>query len=184
MLIPYGILASGGVSASSYELIQTEILSSAAASVSFSSLVTYASIYKHLQIRYVAKSASGGSDDSLRVRLNGDTGSNYTLHQLLGTGSSVISTSATSQTGSFPGIIAGGTATANSFGLGIIDILDPYSTTKNTTLRSLTGLQSANLIGLRSGVHISTVAITSLTLTASSNTNLAVGSRFSLYGIK
>jgi hypothetical protein len=185
MLIPLGILASSGGALGDYELIETSILTSNQSSVTFSNLGTYSSTYKHLQIRFAARTASGGADDSARIRLNGDTGSNYALHQLLGTGSSVISTNAASQTGSNIGIIAGGTAPTNSFGLGVIDILDPYSTTKNTTFRALTGLpDSSNLISLRSGLHISTAAISSITLTTASAANFAVGSRFSLYGIR
>jgi hypothetical protein len=185
-LIPLGILSSAGSQLSgTYELISSEILGSAQPSVTFSSLGNYSSTYKHLQIRYVARSTSGGADESIRFRLNGDSGSNYTLHQLLGTGSTVISTSSTSQTGTSVGIIAGGTAAANTFGLGIVDIIDPYSTTKNTTIRALTGLPNAsNLISLRSGLHISTSAVSSIEITAASAANLATGSRFSLYGIR
>jgi hypothetical protein len=80
----------------------------------------------------------------------------------------------------------GGNATANSFAANIFDILDAGSSTKFKTVRSLSGISQsglANVITLRSALWRSTSAITSLTMTPSTS-SFAIGSRFSLYGIK
>jgi hypothetical protein len=189
MLIPFGILSAAAqvepAFLSDYELISTTILGSAAASVTFSSLGDYSSTYKHLQIR-----ATGRTDrttlnsDFLRLRFNGDTGSNYALHALLGNGSAVASVNVTS-TVSISVERFGSDATTGYFGAAVVDILDAYSTTKNKTVRSFGGAAGAtpNVV-LNSGVYLNTSSTTSLTLAVGGGTNILTGSRFSLYGIK
>lgn len=184
MLIPYGILSAAS-SGSSFELIESQVLGSTAASITFSSLGAYSSVYKHLQLRLIARSNGPFGDDAIRFRFNSDTGSNYTYHVLSGNGSAVASGAATSQTGTFPVQIAGSSSAANIFGGGVIDILDPYATTKNKTIRGFSGLTgAANLILLRSGAWLNTASVTTITLTPIDGSTFNVGSRFSLYGIK
>jgi hypothetical protein len=65
----------------------------------------------------------------------------------------------------------------------VCDILDPFETTKNKTIRSLAGYGSGGNVNLYSGLWINTSALTSITILASSG-NFASASRFSLYGIK
>ena len=180
MLIPFGVLsaAGAGVVGGAYELIATEILTTSEASITFSNLGDYSSIYKHLQIRCVS---NGTSSHRNRLRLNGDTASNYATHLLFGTGSSVLSDGAGSQTQI--ALVAGGN-TANQFAAGVIDILDAYSTTKNKTVRSLGGSSgTTDEIILSSGVRINTESITSVNIRPDAGDYIA-GSRFSLYGIK
>jgi hypothetical protein len=167
---------------SDYELIETVILGSNQASVVFSSLGTYSSTYKHLQLRFTARSAASASEDTIYARFNSDTGANYSAHQLYGTGSSVLSAGYANLTYAFCGTPSGNTATANAFGAGVIDILDPFSTTKNKTTRSLTG-QVGTSIKLWSGNWRNTASVTTILL-AAENGNLMTGSRFSLYGIR
>ena len=178
-----GILSAagaGGVAAvSNYELIETQILGSAQASVTFSSLGTYSSTYKHLQIRGTAKTNQGAIFDLIKVQLNGDTGNNYARHSLLGNGTSV-SSGAVSST-SFVNFAAQGNTTANVFGGFVFDILDAYSTTKNKTTRALAGVTE---IRLSSGLWANTASITSVTLSPEFGSLFIAGSRFSLYGIK
>jgi hypothetical protein len=184
MLIPFGILSAAGIG-SDYELIESQILGSTAASITFSSLGAYSAVYKHLQLRLMARSNGPFGDDAIRLRLNADTGANYSYHVLGGNGSTVTSGAATGQTGTFPVQIAGSSSAANIFGGGVIDILDAYSSTKNTTVRALSGLTgAANLILLRSGAWLNTASITTIGLTPIDGSTFNVGSRFSLYGIK
>jgi hypothetical protein len=77
--IPLGILAAQiSVAAGSYDLLETEILTGSQTSVTFSSLnSTYGADYQHLQARCVF--SGGGVVSSLRIQLNGDTGSNYSI---------------------------------------------------------------------------------------------------------
>jgi hypothetical protein len=180
MLIPFGILSAAGAGvgvAGDYELIETSILTSSASSVTFSNLGTYSSTYKHLQIRQVARATTNTTS---RIRLNGDTGTNYARHVLLGNGSTVGSFAATSAS-AMGGITV--VNTANVFSGGITDILDAYSTTKNTTIRQLSGVATTE-INLFSGVYLNTASISSITILLDGAGSFEVGSRFSLYGIR
>jgi hypothetical protein len=183
MLIPFGIFSAAGIG-SDYELIESQILGSTATSITFSSLGTYSSVYKHLQIRWVAGNTNATTDmDNVRVRFNGDSGSNYAHHRLWGTNNSVASFASASQSGALAGLVTRGSSTI--FAVNIVDILDAYSTTKNTTIRVFTGGHntSQQIIGLNSGLWINTASVTSIELLNFAD-SFRVGSRFSLYGIK
>jgi hypothetical protein len=186
MLIPFGVLSAAGaevVDAGAYELIASEILGSSQASVTFSSLATYASIYKHLHLRLVARDTVSATGSFMKLTFNGAT-TGMNEHYLNGNGSSVTSAYFASGSSINFGSITGNTATASSFGAALVDILDAFSSTKNTTTRSLDGVASSvNNINLRSGLWNSTASITSVTV-AAANTSFVAGSRFSLYGIK
>jgi hypothetical protein len=119
------------------------------------------------------------------LRFNADTGSNYATHRLIGNGSAVSSSAATSQTFSQGGANVSNSGATNSFAASVLDILDPFETTKNTTIRSLGGTpDSASIqISFYSGVYLNTAAVTSIVLFPNIG-NYVSGSRFSLYGIK
>jgi hypothetical protein len=186
-LFPLGILSAAGVSGfdSDYELISTTILGTTTADVVFD-VSSLGSTYKHLQIRMVARGS--GATTAIRdlfIRLNANTGNNYSAHNLRGGGVSVSSTGAASlNVIAQEPIFVGNSNTANIFGAAIVDILDPFSTTKNTTVRTTTGFTAAtSRVSLGSGAFYSTAAITSVTIFPDSDSILA-GSRFSIYGIK
>ena len=187
MLIPFGILSAAGAGGAvaggpAYDLLETTILGSATSSVTFSSLATYASDYKHLQLRMVTRVDQ--VNDQIRLRFNGDTGSNYADHNLYGNGSSLFSQALTSQTGIQFARTAYSSMTANSFSGIVLDVLDAYSTTKNTTIRALSGMTGgANNLQLYSGFYNNTAAVSSINIYIGA-TNLVAGSRFSLYGIR
>jgi hypothetical protein len=141
------------------------------------------STYKHLQLRIVSRMGGTGGARSNTLRFNSDTGSNYRSHFLIGNGANAGSFESGSATRIFLGI-AGNTAQTYEFGGSIVDILDPFSSTKNKTVRSLGGLKGGGTeIGLISGLYLSTSAITGLTVIPETG-DFQVGSRFSLYGIK
>jgi hypothetical protein len=188
MLIPLGFLAgSGGEEGSTFELIESVILGSSQSSVTFSSLGTYASAYKHLQIRLTTRTSGGTTNEDTFLRVNGDTGSNYTWHQIYGdNGGSIEALAYPNSTSMNPMVTAAASNTSTIFSQGIIDLLDAYSTTKNKTMRSIAGHNGstgASYMLFRSGVWRNTSSITSLTLAPSAG-NFVTGSRFSLYGIK
>jgi hypothetical protein len=149
-----------------------------------SAVLTFSSIpstYTHLQLRFDGLSSSNAT---LTVRYNSDTGSNYSIHYLLGSGSASSSGAETTQTlmtlyGSVP--LA---AASSQTGTSIIDILDYANTNKYKTLRSLTGYDSngSGFVALNSGLWMSTSAITSITLTASSG-NWTTTTTAELYGV-
>jgi hypothetical protein len=192
MLIPLGILAASGASAGSFDLLETQVLGTAAASVTFSNLTTtYGSTYQHLQLRMTARSNRSGADsDPLILRFNADSGSNYARHGLggynFGGTSAVYSNAGTSQTSLFLAEnIAVASSTTNAFAALVTDILDPFETTKNKTVRTLNGMNAAwSSVELRSGLWLSTTSVTSITIQALIGSQLIAGSRFSLYGIK
>jgi len=190
-VIPLGILAAAGgavAAAGSYDLLATEILTGTQATVTFSSLGTYAADYQHLQVRMVARSNRGDTDSYLYVQFNGDTASNYNHHYLRGTGSSVGSdvTSAYYPSGILDiNFLPAATAPSNSFGVATLDILDPFETSKYTTARTLSGQAGSGYsrIGLSSGAWRNTASLTSITFDDIFGSFVS-GSRFSLYGLK
>jgi hypothetical protein len=167
-----------------YELIQSTVLTTGASSVTFSSIPQD---FKHLQVRFITKSSTSSSTRVLKLQMNGDTGNNYAAHVLEGGGSSVQSGAFT--TGTINGIFASvstGSAVANAWPAGVMDVLDYASTAKNTTISAFSGFAGASgeisQVYLRSGFWLNTAAVTSLNFSDSSN--WLAGSRFSLYGIR
>lgn len=175
------VAASNGQT-SNFELIATQLVTSPVTSVSFTNLQNY-SQYKHLQIRCVA---IGATDDVLKLTFNGDTLSNYSSHTLLGEGVAARSQSFTSQTAAQ--LQGGWYGTGNIYPSPFIaDILDPFSTTKNKTIRSFCGtFQTSSImqVALVSAAWYSQSAVTSIQIKMNAGGNFAVGSRFSLYGVK
>jgi hypothetical protein len=125
----------------------------------------------------------------LFVYANSDsTGSNYYYHILSGNGSSASAQNNSGFNGySTPvGQLTGANATSGMFGVGVIDILDYSSTSKNKTFRSLTGQDTngAGVTGLYSSVWLnSSTAISGLTFRGDTG-NLTEHSKFALYGVK
>ncbi len=155
------------------------------------SSVTFSSIpqtYTHLQIRSINRDTGGDAVNgtAFQVRFNGDTGSNYRTHTILGSGSGTPSAFTTvSQDRIFLFGSVFSTAGANVFSANTVDILDYTNTNKNTTVRSLAGWND-NSIGemcFGSGLWMNTAAITSITVYMFNN-NFAQYSSIALYGIK
>lgn len=172
--------------AGSYDLLQTEILTGSQASVTFSSLGDYAGTYQHLQIRYVARTDTGTDIEQLRFQFNADTGSNYSAHGLFGVNGAVGSGAETSQTSGQAGWMSRN-ASADVYAGGVVDILDPFKTTKNTTVRGLSGFYFGSgfqhMIALTSGAWYKTNSVTEIKLFGTTF-NLPAECRFSLYGLR
>jgi len=161
---------------SAEDFLEEVILTSDASSVSFTSLnSTYGSDYKHLQVRIVNRSGRSDTNDGVRVRMN--TNDAAYEHQLEGYGT-IISKS---RSGSFDPIVAANNSPTGEFSATILDILDAFDTSKNTTMRALSGY--SNHIQLTSGLYTSTSAVDEL-LFSNFGGNILTGSRFSLYGAK
>ena len=187
MPIPLGILAvagAGGAAAGAFDLLETTLVSTNTASVTFSNLNTY-SDYKHLQIRTALKTNAGTTGiEDLRLTFNSDSGSNYAWHRIRGDGSTVASTAGTST--AFINIENSATRNneTNIYAGTVLDILDFSNSSNNTTTRSLQGVSaSVGRILLASGLWNNTAAVTSITFTPAAG-SLVAGSRFSLYGVK
>jgi hypothetical protein len=176
MLIPLGFLAASGVSAGSFDLLESQVLTGNQASVEFTNLnSTYGTTYQHLQLRVVTLSTV---DTWFRVQLNGAT-TNYYSHRLVGESGSVSSAASASTTTGMN--LIGLTGTSSVPGRAVIDLLDPFETSKNKVIRTFTG--GPNTVALVSGLWADTSALTSIKLNNDGG-NFAQYSRFSLYGIK
>lgn len=163
-----------------YELIESVFLASPAASVTFSNLNQYATEYKHLQLRMVAR--SGGVNSNAALRFNGVTTASYSTHYLVGTGSNIepFGEANVNQIGQVINL----PPNAEGFAVSVVDILDCFSTTKNKTARRLGGfsLGFGRQVSLVSGAFFSTSPTNSLTIFSSDN--IGSSSRLSLYGIR
>jgi hypothetical protein len=169
---------------SGYDSLANVTLSATASSITFSGIP---SGYKHLQIRISAQTnrASGLSD--CQIQLNGDTGSNYSWHSLVGSGSAASASAGTSTAFMVLGSnsIPSSGSQANIYNGLVIDVLDYANTNKYKTLRGLGGddANGSGYVSLNSGSWRNTSAITSIVIypdTGSMNTY----SSFALYGVK
>ena len=170
--------------ATSYESISTVTVGSGG-----SSSVTFSSIpgtYTHLQLRYLVRDArTNGFDSPVDLTFNGSSATAYSKHFLEGNGSNASSGAETSKT--YMRLEGAGNNTQSSaFGAAITDILDYTSTSKNKTVRQLSGIDKngSGMVRFVSGLWYATpAAITSITLTPFSSP-FAEYSHFALYGIK
>lgn len=156
------------------------------------SFVSIPQTFNHLQLRAFVKSpavtgARSTNVDWTYMRFNGDTNNaNYASHSLEGDGATATSASdATGVVTAFKsGVMPSSTSASTFFGSLIVDIYDYTSTNKNKTFRALSGcdMNGSGIVSLRSGLWISTAAVTSIYLGGWS-AGYKAGSRFDLYGI-
>jgi hypothetical protein len=172
-------------SPSSYESIATVTVGSGGqASATF---ISIPATYKHLQVRALVTGTNATQTGSTSFQLNGDTGSNYTRHQLGGGGATAFAYGVASQT---TGHIYGyndnlNTQVPMTF---VMDILDYANTSKYKTTRVLSGSDRNGTapygdINLISSLWLNTNAITSLSIFIGGQ-NIGQYSSFALYGIK
>jgi hypothetical protein len=170
-----------------YEAIATTTLATAAASITFSSIPTD---YTHLQVRIWGYNNSG-SDRTLWMQFNSDSGSNYRNHYLAGTGAAI---SASADSAATVGILPyNGPSSATGFNgdstkasVVIMDILDYTNTNKYTTVRTIGGWDGngSGQIYFSSGLWMNTAAITNLYFHLPYSTLVGTGTKMALYGIK
>lgn len=184
------LLESGaGGGGGAYESIATATGTGSSDTITFSSIP---STYVSLQVRMITKgtsTASSGANDAY-LTLNGDTGSNYAYHALYGDGSAAGAYGVTSSTAiRIQRAVQTSNATNNNImGVSIFDIHDYASTSKNKTVRNISGTDTNGAASaemwLSSGLWMSTSAINSITLKSTGTGNWTTSSVFSLYGIK
>jgi hypothetical protein len=174
---------SAGVVPSNEYLISTTVLTQNEPSVTFD-VSSFAGVYKHLQVVCSVRDQRAVDINNIFFRFNGDNGANYSYHLLAGQGSSVFSENGVTQDFAVAGTSIGASGVANVFAGSILDILDAFSTTKNKTTRSLTGINStASQIRIWSGNWRNLSPISSINLFPSTSAGFVAGSRFSLYGV-
>lgn len=167
-----------------YEPIKTEILSSTSSSVTLDSIPqTYTDLVLICSTR---ASTNGLYDDEFGMRFNADTGANYSRIRILGDGSSVSSLRATGEDKMYGGFHPKSTDSASVFSPTIYHILSYTNTNmfKTVYIKGNNERSSAGQVIASATLWRSTSAITSLNLTLGSGGSFAIGSSFSLYGIK
>lgn len=184
--VKYSSMLAGNIPDFSSDFLITEtILTGNAASVTFDVSTFAAEGYKHLQIRAVVRTSHSASYDETYVGFNSDTtAGNYKSHILYGTGSAASSTVWTNGSKGFRvADIAAASLASSIFTPIIIDVADPFSSTKNKTAKSFSGITSLNFISFSSGLWMSNSAVSSV-IVSSGNGSFVAGSRFSIYGSK
>lgn len=167
-----------------FESIATYAISSTTQDVTFSNIPQN---YQHLQLRIFARTsdAATGQNDVF-IQFNGDNGNNYSSHRFIGNGTSVASTSFTS-IGSIrlDECIPRSGNSIVVFGSVVIDILDYSNINKNTTVRSIGGvdINGSGSMTFDSGLWMNTNAITSM-LVSQSGAGYLTNSNIALYGIR
>jgi hypothetical protein len=169
-----------------YTLISSNVLSSSAASVTFSSIP---STYTDLVLRMSARGTWGGATGIYtEFNFNGDTSSIHSWTMLTGYGSGgVVSARYTAQNFIAPNVFNGAGSTSNTF-TNIEMYVPNYAGNKNK-VASIFGVDENNNtaaeIGAVAGLYSSTSAITSISIRPDSGAgNFVSGSSFYLYGIK
>jgi hypothetical protein len=162
-----------------YTLIASNTLSSAAASVTFSSIPgTYTDLVLRASIR-----ATTGTNPTSYWYANGDTSALYSNTNLSGNGATAASGRNSSDTAWGYWTVDGSSATANTFAS--IELYIPsYTASQSKTAASFYAQENNQItayLGVVAGLYRSNTAITSLTMT---NPTFDVGSSFFLYGIK
>jgi hypothetical protein len=184
MLIPLGFLAAAGGAGATFEHIQTALVTSNVASVTFNNLAQYASSYKHLHLRMTLRDNTNSTANGTLVRLNGDSTANYAYHGIAAGGSSVSSFNATNTTFGLASNIPSAQAPSGIFAVALIDLIDAFNTNKFKTARVLCSHNNSSPnVEVRGWHWRNTAAINSIEVGQSGN-SLVPGCRVSLYGVK
>jgi hypothetical protein len=138
--------------------------------------------FTHLQMRYTSRGSDSGAISFSNIWLNGSAyGTDYSLHNLIGDGSSARSESGFNAGGIGNLFSPGSSTTANCYAAGIADILDYTSTVKNKVVKVIHGydINGGGNLSFSSGMLRSTSPVTRVGLF---NLTFAANCRFDLYG--
>lgn len=164
--------------AATYEPIATTTLGSAASSITFNSIAS-----TWTDIRLVMTGAGQAGGEYVTVRLNSDTGSNYSSTILDGYGSAGSFRESNGTRGYWGNYLVGASTTIPLFFT--MDLFSyagsTYKTALCTTSNDLNGSgETVSTVGL----WRSTSAVTSITLLNNAGSGFATGTKATIYGIK
>jgi hypothetical protein len=170
-----------------YTLISSNVLSSSAASVTFSAIP---STYTDLVLRYSGRTDAAATYDFLLLGINGLSTTIYSDTTLYGNGggASALSTRGTSTTKfRAPRFgLDGSTATASTFSNGEVYI-PSYTVSQNKPVSAFSVMENnaadPGYASVAAGLIRETGTITSIELTPLTGPNFVSGSSFYLYGI-
>jgi hypothetical protein len=160
------------VATPTYTPLQTITLGSSASSVTFSNIPT-SSGYRDLVVVIAGTHTNG---DTVGIRFNADSGNNYSSVSMQGNGSSASSSSWSSVSSGYYGVLY------SSQGNAIIQVMDYSATDKHKTFLSRSN-NAGNLLRAHAGRWANTAAVTSVTLVSFGAESYASGTTLSLYGI-
>jgi hypothetical protein len=178
----FNTIWDGKTAVGSMEAISSVTLSSTLGSVSFNNIPQ---TYQHLELRTMALGSSSNQDILIRFGSSStiDSGSNYSWHELRGTGTNPVSSTATPNASA---LYVSSNAIDSAFpDISILSIVDYSNINKYKTLRVLRGgdRNGSGTMGIFSGNWRSFNAIDSLLIYVSGG-SFNANSTFSLYGIK
>jgi hypothetical protein len=164
----------------SFILISSQTISSATATVTFSSIPT-TSNGKTLRDLFLSFTPRVTSLAAYNIRFNSDTNNNYSSVNMAGDG-----TGTSSSTGTGTAITIGPSLTAATTTLGetncILQVFDFAQTNKHKTISVRSNRANNGVVAL-TGRWANTSAITSLTIGLNNSANIDAGT-FTLYGIE
>jgi len=180
----YGAFVPLGA-AGAFESIASASGTGSSATITFSSIP---STYQHLQFRILGQNTRTPALSSVNIKVyfNGvNSGTGYAYHQLKGDGSTATAAGFASQPEMLIFSPIPSSGYGNTMGVSIIDIQDYASTSRNKTIRALSGYDGngAGEIMLTSGFRASTDAITSVSFLLDAF-NWTTTTTIALYGIK
>ena len=166
-----------------YTLISSNVLTSSAASVTFSAIPA---TYTDLVLRVSARSDGTIDPEEVHFRFNNDTTNLYSYVKLQGNGASATSALAANTTvgrGFFASDLS--TQTSNTFGSGELYI--PSYTASQSKPVGMFGVEETNAttanMAASAALYRSNTAISRIDLLPRNGTNFVSGSSFYLYGI-
>lgn len=165
-------------------LADTLVTGSAAASIDFTSIPAH---WTHLIVKVDGRSSGAVVADYVRMRFNGDSGSNYNYQQLAAVNAAITAGPGVGVTGIIVLPIAGSSASASVSGGGVVEVPSYAGTTWHKSVHahgSVSGTDAAGTqeVDVFGGRWRSSSAINQITLTLNSGGNFEVGSRASVYG--
>ena len=164
-----------------YTLIESQVLGSSAASVTFSAIPA---TYTDLVLRASARGDTAGVIMNVNLQFNGVSGTSYSYTHLQGSGSAASSGRDSSQPSSYVGYVDSATATSNTFGS--LEVYIPsYTASQSKPVSTISHQEDNNTLGFvraYATLFSNSAAISSITLTTPSN--FVANSSFYLYGIK
>jgi len=166
------------MSTNTYVALQTQVLSSSASSITFTSIPQ---TYTDLRLVVTLTSATNGSSPAMRF--NADSGTNYSNTYISGNGSTASSNRLSNQSLAY---LASATGTATGSPMFVTgDIFSYAGSTYKTYLSTASNVSgAAGGVERDVGLWRNTAAITSITIILDTSANFAIGTTATIYGIQ
>jgi len=169
--------------ATTYQLISSNVLSSSAASVTFSSIPA---TYTDLVIRMSTRSDKASWLQEVYFRFNADSTTKYSYTALIGTSSAASSTRVSNDTSATGSVTVAASSTASTFASTEL-YLPSYLASQNKPLSIIDAPEMNNTANFQmealASLYRSTTAISSIEIGLVGAGNYVSGSSFYLYGI-